>query len=253
MSANGSTFGTPTPLITSMGENNYYPAFTPDGQFVVFNRVPLTGAANMAGNCVNTMTSSGTCPNDAFSNPAARVFIVPVGGGTPIDLANLNGSGPLENSWPRFAPNVQHYKGDTIAWVTFASTRDYGDVVRNSSMVNGMPQHLCYPPESPENGSMNKDVIEDPSCLQPQLWMAAIDLTKAANGVDSSYPAFWLPFQDPKSHNHIAQWVQQLVGPPPANDMGTPSCVPDGTACSAGGAQCCNGVCCGDNTCGCIP
>jgi hypothetical protein len=250
MTANGTTFGAPTPLIASAGENNYYPAFTPDGAFVVFDRVPLVGAAASAGACMNTTTPAGSCPNDAFSNPSARIFIVPSGGGTPVDLANINGSGPLENSWPRFAPNVQHYKGDTIAWVTFASTRDYGDVVRNSAMVSGMPQHLCYPPESPENTSTNKNVIEDPSCLQPQLWMAAIDLTKAANGADPSFPAFWLPFQDAKSHNHIAQWVQQIVGPPATGDMGT--CVPDGTACSTGGAQCCNGVCC-NNTCGCIP
>ena len=248
MSASGTTFGAPTPLVMSAGENNYYPAFSPDGAFVVFNRVPLMGTANA---CTNTATPTGACPNDAFSNPNARIFIVPAGGGTPIDLANINGSGPLENSWPRFAPTVQHYKGDTIAWVTFASTRDYGDIVRNSSMVNGMPQHLCYPPESPENTSMNKNIIEDPSCLQPQLWMAAINLTKAATGADPSIPAFWLPFQDPKAHNHIAQWVVKLVGPPATGDMGT--CVPDGVTCATGGAQCCNGVCCSNNTCGCIP
>jgi len=246
MSANGTTFGTPTPLLASGGENNYYPAFSPDGQFVVFNRVPLSGAGNA---CTNTTGTAGSCPNDSFSNPNARVFMVPAGGGTPIDLANINGTGPLENSWPRFAPTVQHYKGDTIAWVTFASTRDYGDIVRNTAMVGGMPQHLCYPPESPENTSMNKNVIEDPICIQPQLWMAAINLSKAGTGSDPSYPAFWLPFQDHKSHNHIAQWVVQLVGPP--GDMG--SCVPDGTTCNTGGAQCCNGVCCSNNTCGCIP
>jgi hypothetical protein len=247
MTANGTTFGTPTALLTSTGENNYYPAFSPDGAFVVFNRVPLTGTA---GACLNTATA-GTCPNDAFSNPNARIFIMPAAGGQPVDLANINGTGPLENSWPRFAPTTQQYKGDTIAWVTFASTRDYGDVVRNSAMVNGMPQHLCYPPESPENSSTNKNVIEDPICLQPQLWMAAINLSKASSGADPSIPAFWLPFQDAKAHNHIAQWVVSLAGPPPG-DMGT-SCVPDGTACSTGGAVCCNGVCCSNNTCGCIP
>jgi hypothetical protein len=248
MTANGTTFGTPTPLVTSGGENNYYPAFSPDGAFVAFNRVPLTGAPDT---CINTATAAGTCANDAFSNPNARIFIVPAAGGTPVDLANINGSGPLENSWPRFAPTVQKYKGDTIAWVTFASTRDYGDVVRNSASVNGTMQHICYPPESPENTSSNKNVTTDPTCVQPQLWMAAINLSKASSGADPSYPAFWLPFQDPTAHNHIAQWVLQIVGPPPAGDMGT--CVPDGVACSTGGAQCCNGICCSNNTCGCIP
>lgn len=249
MTAKGTSFGTPTPLLTSAGENNYYPAFSPDGAFVVFNRVPLMGTANA---CVNTSTI-GSCPNDAFSNANARIFIMPASGGTPVDLANINGSGPLENSWPRFAPTVQKYKGDTIAWVTFASTRDYGDVVRNSAMVNGMPQHICYPPESPENTSTNKNVIEDPSCLQPQLWMAAINLSKASSGADPSIPAFWLPFQDSTAHNHIAQWVVQLAGPPATGDGGT--CLPDGVDCSGGGV-CCNGVCCGTTSgsvCGCIP
>jgi hypothetical protein len=177
-------------------------------------------------------------------------MIVPAGGGTPVDLSNINGSGALTNSWPRFAPNTQNYKGAQIAWVTFSSTRDYGDVVRNSAPIAGNPQHLCYPPESPENTSTNKNVTSDPQCIQPQLWMAAIDLTKAASGVDSSFPAFWLPFQDSTAHNHIAQWVVTLVTPP--TDGGVLACIPDGDACKAGGT-CCNGFCCTDNTCGCIP
>src|SRR6185312_12853856 len=102
-------------------------------------------------------------------------------------------------------------------------TRDYGDVVRNSTPINGVMQRICYPPESPENTSTNKNVTTDPICMQPQLWMAAINLTKAATGVDSSYPAFWLPFQDSKSHNHIAQWVVSF----------TPNmCIPDNMPCS---------------------
>lgn len=251
MSANGTTFGAPQPLLASAGENNYYPAFSPDGAFVVFNQVPLAGAA---GACTNTSTLAGLCPNDAFSNPNARILLVPASGGTPIDLARINGTGALTNSWPRFAPTVQNYKGDQIAWVTFSSTRDYGDVVRNSAMVNGAAQHLCYPPESPENASMNKNVTTDPSCLQPQLWMAAIDLTKAASGADPSFVPFWLPFQDASAHNHIAQWVVQLVGPPPSSpDGGT--CVADNAPCTAA-SICCNGVCCattGTGVCGCIP
>jgi hypothetical protein len=249
MSASGTSFGTPAPLLASRGENNYYPAFSPDGGFVVFNRVPLSGAA---GACTGTATTAGVCANDAFSNPNARVFIMPSSGGTPIDLTAINGAGALANSWPRFAPTVQMYKGHQIAWVTFSSTRDYGDVVRNSTPVSGAPQHLCYPPESPENVSTNKNVTTDPSCLQPQLWMAAIDLTAAGpGGGDPSFPAFWLPFQDSTAHNHIAQWVVQIV-PPPLPDGG--ACIPGNGPCTPANDQCCDGICCsGTNTCGCIP
>ena len=62
---------------------------------------------------------------------------MPAGGGTPVDLAKLNGTGTLDQLVAALRPTVQHYKGNTIAWVTFSSTRDYGDVVRNSTMVNG--------------------------------------------------------------------------------------------------------------------
>jgi hypothetical protein len=200
----------------------------------------------------------GSCANDAFSNPAARIFMMPSGGGTPVDLAALNASGSITNSWPRFAPTTQTYKGHTIVWVTFASTRDYGDVVRNSTMVGGKPQFLCYPPESPENPMGQKsNVTSDPQCLQPQLWMAAIDITSAAGGTDSSFPAFWLPFQLPSAHNHIAQWVVSLVGPPPPDGGTAPDggfmCIPDNTPCTPGSPDCCNGICCNSAVCGCIP
>jgi hypothetical protein len=256
MDVSGTTFASPAPLLPSPapGDNNYYPAFSPDGAFVIYNHVAASGTA---GAC-----TANSCPNDAFSNPAARVLIMPSSGGTSVDLTNLNSSGNLANSWPRFAPNVLANKGHQIAWVTFSSTRDYGDVVRNSAMVNGMPQHICYPPESPENTSTNKMVTTDPICLQPQLWMAAIDLTVAATGVDASYPAFWLPFQDPSAHNHIAQWVTTLVQPPTpdggtadGSSDGGPSCIPDNGPCTYGAMpnKCCDGICCQDGTCGCIP
>jgi hypothetical protein len=252
MTASGGTFGTPQMLLGSQGENNFYPAFSPDGAFIIFNRVPFTGSAATPGAC-----TANSCPNDAFSNPAARVLLMPAGGGAQIDLAALNDTGALTNSWPRFAPNVQMYKGSQIAWVTFSSTRDYGDVVRNTALIGGQPQHICFPPESPENTSTNKMVTTDPICSQPQLWMAAIDLTKAGTGVDSSFPAFWLPFQEPKSHNHIAQWVTTIVGPPPPPDGGTAldagACIPDNTACTPGSPDCCNGICCASAICGCIP
>jgi len=253
MTFSGGTFGQPTPLLPSQGENNYYPGWSPDGAFVIFNQVPLTGTPNA---CTNVSSTSGSCPNDSFSNPAARVFLLPSAGGAPIDLAHLNGMGRLANSWPRFAPTVQMYKGHQIAWVTFSSIRDYGEVVRNSALVGGAPQHMCYPPESPENSSTNKMVTENPSCFQPQLWMAAIDLTGAAAGTDSSFPAFWLPFQDAKEHNHIAQWVVSIAGPPPPDGGapdGGPSCTPDNTPCTPGSANCCNGICCSTSVCGCIP
>src|SRR5262249_29635195 len=91
------TFGTPAALRDSAGEKTYYPGFPPDNNFVIFNRVPGPGTA---------------LSQDAFSNPIARVMMMKATAGSPpIDLPALNDSGPLTNSWPRFAPVVQMYKG----------------------------------------------------------------------------------------------------------------------------------------------
>ncbi|MGZ3451941.1 MAG: hypothetical protein ACXVEF_20190, partial [Polyangiales bacterium] len=65
-----------------------------------------------------------------------------------------------------------------------------------------------------------------------QLWMTAIDPAKAKAGVDPSGPAFWLPFQDVTSGNHIAQWVTKVERKP----------------CSAA-AECAAGETCTGGTC----
>lgn len=43
-----------------------------------------------------------------------------------------------------------------------------------------------------------------------QLWMAAFDPQKGEILTDPSYPAFWLPFQEIDSGNHIAQWTLEV-------------------------------------------
>ena len=111
-------------------------------------------------------------------------------------------------------------------WVTFSSTRDYGLLVRNS------PANLvqCYPPDSAEDPGGSHGQQFPANCRQPQIWMAAINLTTAEvmNATDPSFPAFWLPFQDIKTHNHTAQWTSTVVTTTP----------PDGGVCLMGGEDC---------------
>jgi hypothetical protein len=60
-------------------------------------------------------------------------------------------------------------------------------------------------------------------CVQPQIWMAAVAVDSSGGisaGQDTSFPAFWLPFQEVTAHNHIAQWVEQVPGEPPPVDAG---------------------------------
>jgi hypothetical protein len=237
-------FGTPTALLMSGGENNYYPGYSPDGQLVVFDRVPLNSSLGAVTAC--TTSPNPACPNDSFSNPAARIMLMkPTAGAPVVDLERANGSPasgpvPVSNSWPKWSPFLQSYGGGKLLWVAFSSTRDYGLRVRNHQ--TGMYQ--CYPADSYENPGTPHHQAFAPSCQQPQLWMAAVDVTQAeVNAQDPSKVGFWLPFQDITTHNHTPQWTQKVA----VQDAG--ACVPSGGNCTQN-ACCANLVCQADGTCG---
>jgi hypothetical protein len=232
-------FGTPALFLASGGENNYYPTYSPDvpTSFVLFDRAPLDTSLGTLTGC-----SGGSCPNDSFSNPAARLMLVRnVAGSTAIDLENANGAPatapvPLSNSYPRWTPFVQTYKAQKIMWFTFSSTRDYG--LRLLNHKPGMRQ--CYPADAYETPGAPHNQAFDTQCRQPQLWLSAINLSDAQGNVDPSRVAFWIPYQDITTHNHMAQWTQQT--PPPATQIdGGGGCV-----CSMLG-----GPCGAANPCGC--
>jgi hypothetical protein len=233
------TLGTPTPLLSSNGTvNYYYPNMAPDGSFVIFNAA--TPSVPMAG---------GTSNGDAFYARNARVQLLhlpPQANAQPIDLPALNVAMGLSNSWPRWSPFVQTYKGHKLLWVTFSSNRDYGLHLVNQGFDN------CYPPESPmydQPQPLSKMGVTYQDCAQPQIWMAGVivDPDPALDAKDRSYPAFWLPFQDVTAHNHSAQWVEQVVGGNPSGDAGTDA-GGDGGTCGEVGAPCSTG-CCTDTVC----
>ncbi len=223
--AAANTVGGPTALVTAANadENNYYPAISPDGAALVFDRAVGTTLAT----------------HDAYNNPNATLYAMSVPGGTPVELKNANLHPTLTNSWPRWSPFVQNYKGKHILWVTFSSTRDYGLRVQNENPPTGATFN-CYPPVSPEDPSSDHQKPFDPNCTQPQIWMAAITLEDLAAGTDPSFPAFWLPFQDYNAHNHIAQWVETVTG-------GGTGCQQQGETCSAT-MPCCTGAVCDTTT-----
>ena len=104
----------------------------------------------------------------------------------------------------------------------------------------------CYPPDSYSQAGGAHHSTFSPQCQQPQIWMAAIDVTVAHGAQviqDPSYPAFWLPFQDITTHNHTPQWTQTVAGNP-TPDAG--ACVMAGGNCTQG-ATCCSGLVCGAN------
>jgi hypothetical protein len=261
-------------LAAGAGQSFYYPDQSPDGNWVIFNETDGTTPANNDGDC--------------FYSRQARVKIMhfpPQPGDTPLDLPNLNVADGLSNSWPRWSPFVQEYKNHHIVWVTFSSNRDYGLHLKNT--VNGYPQGSpltdgsavsfdnYYPPESPSYDQpqpATKQGITFDNYAAPQIWMAAIvvDPDRSLDATDRSYPAFWLPFQDVTAHNHSAQWVATVQGPPPAGDGGTSggdggtsggdggsgtdgssggTCNEVGGPCGSGAGTCCSDVVCCSGSC----
>jgi hypothetical protein len=233
----GQSFGSATAFLTSQGENNYYPSYSPDGNFIVFDRAPHDSSVTAIDGCVGTQPQSA-CPNDSFSNPAARLMLTPTSSASPVDLQNANGSPSsapinLSNSWPRWSPFLQSYKGNQLLWVAFSSTRDYGIRVRNHK--SGMYQ--CYPADSYELPGAAHHAAFAAQCQQPQLWMAAVNLN-AASGTDPSRVAFWLPFQDIRTHNHTPQWTQAVANAPPGgSSSGASSSGASSSGASSSGAS----------------
>jgi hypothetical protein len=153
------TWGPVKSLVPFGGKNNFYPAFSPDGSLVVFNQSPSNA--------------------NSYDAKDAEVWVVKSDGGAPVKLTKASTGG---DSWPKWTPVVQKYKGGNLLWVTFSSRRQYGLRLESGKTA--------------------------------QIWMTAIDLEKAKTGADPSYPAFWLPFQDVASGNHIAQWVTKVERKP---------------------------------------
>ncbi len=220
--------GTPSSILSSATASYYYPSFSPNGTFLVFDEAPPD--------------------EDVFWNRKARVKLLQLASGssaTPIDLPKLNKSSKIANSWPRWSPFVTTYKGHKLLWVTFSSDRDYGLRLKNTGFDH------CYPPESPaydQPQPLSKQGVGYDTCAQPQIWMAAIIVDDGKYAGDRSFPAFWLPFQDVNSHNFCAQWVEKLYSPPPPSQDGG-GCGTSGSPCGASQKGCCSDMVCCAGSC----
>jgi hypothetical protein len=136
---------------------------------------------------------------NSYDAPDAKVLVVPTAGGAPVDLTAVNAT--AGNSWPKFAPFAQTFQGKPIYWLTFSSRRDYGLRLQQAGKTQDMQT--------------------------AQLWMVAVSPDRAAAG-DGGYPAFWLPFQDMTTGNHIAQWTEK-VERAPCTQIDLSQCMPNET------------------------
>lgn len=187
----GSATGWSEPMTVipiAAGLSRYNPSFVPDSSLFVFSESVCPGGDE----------EHDACDGDA--DPSAKTWAaLPEAGATPVLLARGaapgvrdEGAVDLTDTFPRSAPFESEYASDRVYWVTVSSKRRAG--LHNTS------KHQL-------------------------LWMFAIDPKKIKAGEDGSYPAFYLPFQDLDTSNHIGQWTSQVVTdepPPPPPDPPVP-------------------------------
>ena len=171
-------WGAPAELLGPLEHGNrYYPTYSPDSALLAFNQSTCPAGDDDSERC------------DAYLDPSARVFAMPAAGGTPVELAAANAPGSedgdateLTSSFPKWAPfefQRTSEESSRVMWITFSSSRAYG---------------LRRPPEG---GTL--------------IWMAAVNPDDVGAGIDPSYPAFALPFQDVSTSNHTAQWARTVL------------------------------------------
>jgi len=133
-------FGEPRVLYRPEVGNAYYPAFSPDGEWIAFN------------------VSTG----DSYDDEDAAVMVMSTSGDAPIALDAANLGEGLTNSWPRWGP----LPDDEVLWLAFASKRAYGTVTEGTT-----PQIWVagFDPELAREGT-------DPSW--PAFWLPGQDTSQ---------------------------------------------------------------------------
>jgi len=195
------------------GKNRFNPTFLPDGELLLYSEVEdSTYTAADANACSASATTGAGRLCNGYSDPGAKTWaVLAQPGATPVYLANAAAPGvaderqasppqssvaktDLMDTFAKPSPFQISHRGTRLSWFTVGSQRRAG--LRSKSL----------------NGSI---VGEESS--QALLWMFALDTERVRAGVDGSYPGFFLPFQDLKTSNHMAQWTERIVSddPPP--------------------------------------
>ena len=197
------------------GKSRFNPTFLPDGDVLLYSEVDQAsyGADDATACDSSTADGAGRFCN-GYSDPGAKTWAVAAQpGSAPVFLAHAAAPGvadqlagvglqpnvavtDLMDTFPRPSPFQISHRGSTLGWFTVGSQRRAG--LRKKS----------------PNGS----VVGDPAA-QALVWMFALDTSRVKAGEDGSYPGFFLPFQDLKTSNHMAQWTERIVSdapPPPA-------------------------------------
>ncbi len=132
------TFGPATVLVPADAANsvaNFYPSFSPDGQWIAFTRTTGQG----------------------YSDASAETWVIKADGSAPpvqMTAANALAGGALTNSWARWVPFAQTFgaANESLFYLTFSSERPFG--VRIPS--GGRPQ-IWMTPFFPDRATAGTD------------------------------------------------------------------------------------------------
>ncbi|HEX4517634.1 MAG TPA: hypothetical protein VH054_29025 [Polyangiaceae bacterium] len=173
------TFGEPTfivpnpiTLVTSGIYNNFFfPSFSSDGNYIVFNAARAAWRDLTAGQ---------------GASPGQRLMMTNPTGAWTVDLLALNGATDMNTTWPHWAPS----ESTDYYWVVFSTERPYGHKLTQSNTA----------PVCVQNGTLE--------CKQ--IWISAISKSTLAAKTppdDPSAPPVWMPGQDLGADNISPYWT----------------------------------------------
>lgn len=96
------TFGELEPIWVPEGGTAYYPAYSPDGEWLAFVQ---------------------SDENVSHLPPDAALYVLPTAGGEPVHLEKASKTYSV-NTWPHWAP----LPDDDVMWLAFTAQRTYGDL-----------------------------------------------------------------------------------------------------------------------------
>ena len=160
------------------GRVQYYGTLSADDKMIAYNELDAT-IAGQQHPALDSM-DSGTTLDGMYAQPQTEIFAIQSQGGTKHRLAandppQCSGqpvSPGINNSWPKWSPQVETYGNRTYYWMIFSSWREGGK----------------YPTGGPI----------------AQLYMTAV--TTDEINIQTNYPAVYLWNQPETSSNHTPAW-----------------------------------------------